>query len=522
MDTIKTGAEARSSLLVGVNKLANAIKGTLGPQARTVIIQNPMGMPVILNDGVTIARAITDPDPYVQMGIDLLKEVATEAQQRSGDGTTTATLIAQTLCNGSLSLMEDGVSPLDIRDGLKHYLEETQRFIRAQGIEYGSHGWTLEQVATIAANNDPELGKIISGAVEHVGIEGGVVIEKSPTSETYYIEKSGLEMPSGYAHSLMSNMPRNRCEYSDPMILTTTERIESFNVLVPALELAVKNNKPLVIFCPEYNNNMLQNLLVNVVQGKVSVCLVGVKGMAEQQQAWLEDISKLAGSHLYKTSIGETIYKLKEDGMGTCDSFHSSATTTSLTVKEMSDELENHIHMLISKMTSVQQAASSDWYAEMIQNRLNRLRAGICTIYVGGASEIEQTETKERVDDAVNACRLALESGVVIGGGATLHRASFNIEDDTMVGRLFKDALTKPLDTIVENAGKNILPRYGGLSDIEEGNTEYVCGKTGEYRCALEDGVLDPMQVVLNSLESAVSIAALVLMTDAAIIAPEQ
>ena len=504
MNTILTGTEARSKILVGVNKVANSIKGTLGPNARTVIIQNPMGMPVILNDGVTIARAVHDNDPYVQMGIDLLKEVASEAQEKSGDGTTSATLIAQTLCNGSLSLMENGTSPLVIRDALKSYLAATEEYVRESVIE----DFDLKDVATIAANNDAELGELIAGVVKR---GHGITIERSPTSETYVKKASGFEMNAGYAHALMANAPRAKCEFENPMVLTTTEKITTFNALVPALEAAVKNNRPLVIFCSDFNGQMLQNLLVNIVQGKVSVCMVKPAGMPEQQQAWLEDVAAGTNAKLFKVSLNESIVKVTSDDLGSCEKFVSGQTNTILTIKE-TDDLQKYIN----KLEELIDDAENNWLQEQYYNRVSRLGKGISTIYVGGASEIEQVETKERVDDAVNACKLALSSGVVIGGGATLYRAAEGLNEYGDVADLFRDALKTPLRTIINNTGEE--PNLGFT--ISGGGENYVCGKTAEVRNAIEDGVLDPMQVVLNSLESAVSIAALVLMTDAAIIAP--
>jgi chaperonin GroEL len=501
METILTGAEARSKLLVGVNKLANSIKGTLGPNARTVVIQNPMGgMPVIINDGVSIARMVNDKDPYVQMGIDLLKEVASEAQQKSGDGTTSATLIAQTLCNGSLTLMENGTSPLVIRDALKSYLAATEEYVRESAIE----DFDLKDVATIAANNDGELGELIAGVVKR---GQGITIERSPTNETYVKRASGFEMNAGYAHALMANAPRAKCEFDNPMVLTTTEKISTFNALVPALEAAVKQNKPLVIFCSDFNGQMLQNLLVNIVQGKVSVCMIKPAGMPEQQQAWLEDVAAATGAKLFKVSLNESIVNITSDDLGSCEKFVSSQTNTILSIKE-TDELGEYI----DELTQLEDEAENDWLAEQYHNRAKRLGKGISTIYVGGASEIE--ETKERVDDAVNACKLALSSGVVIGGGATLYGAANELDEQGDVADLFRDALKTPLRTIISNTGDE--PNLGLVLSGEN----YVCGKTAEVRNAIEDGVLDPMQVVLNSLESAVSIASLVLMTDAAIIAP--
>lgn len=516
--SVLTGAKARSKLLVGVNKVANAVKGTFGPQARTVIIQNPIGMPVILNDGVTIARAVHDEDPYVQMGIDLLKEVASEAQEKSGDGTTSATLIAQTLCNGSLSLMERGVSPLDIRDKLKNYLHQTEDYLRSIAFD----DFNLEDVASIAANNDRELGAMITDVVRNAGKDGGITIEKSPTGETYVRDTSGIEINAGYAHALMANSSRGRCEFDNALVLTTTEKMQTFNALVPVLEIAVKENRPLVIFCADFNAIMLQNLLVNIVQGKVSACMVKPSGMPQQQQAWLEDISAAVGSRLFKVSLNESIVEVKKADLGVCEKFISSQTTTTLTVKQLTDtQLDGRMEDYLASLNDLANEATNDWVKEEYRNRYARLTTGISTIYVGGASEVEQVERKERVDDAVNASRLALESGVVIGGGADLYRAVRHLEDilpvndDGAIFDLFCDALTNPIQTIVENSGQP--EKIWGHINLTR---EYICGITGDAKA--DEGILDPVDVVINSLESAVSIAALVLMTDAAIIAPEQ
>jgi len=506
METIITGAEARSKLLVGVNKVANAVKGTLGPNARTVIIQNPMGMPVILNDGVSIARAVHDNDPYVQMGIDLLKEVASEAQEKSGDGTTTATLIAQTLCNGSLSLMEKGISPLKIRDELKQYLEESIEYIEMNAIT----DFDLKDVATIASNNDEELGQLIADAVQKAGSVGGLTIEKSTTGDTYVKESDGFEMNAGYVHPLMANVGR-KTEYDNPLIAVTTEKIEAFNTLIPALEIAVKNNKPLVIFCSDFNPQMLQNLLVNIVQGKVSVCMVKPSGMPQQKQEWLEDVAYATRANRFSVSLKESIVGITEDDLGSCVRLVSTANSTTLTLKENVDTLDNHIETLVDAC----EAEENEWLAEAIQNRISRLTSGVSTIYVGGASDVEQVERKERVDDAVNACKLALESGVVVGGGAMLWHAAKQMVSRSEVAELYQSALMTPIKTIITNSGS--VDRNFSL-----GKQYYMCGKTGEMKKAKDDGVYDPMQVTINSLESAVSIAALVLMTDAAIIAPSQ
>ncbi len=508
METILTGAEARAKLLVGVNKVANSIKGTLGANARTVIIQNPMGSPVILNDGVTIARAVTDNDPYVQMGIDLLKEVASEAQEKSGDGTTSATLIAQTLCNGSLSLMEKGTSPLKIRDEFKQYLEQTIEYLRDEVIT----DFDLVDVATIAANNDEELGVMIADVVTEVGSTGAITIETSPTTETYIKDSSGVEINAGYAHNLMANSPRSKCVLENPYVVCTTEKIETFNALVPSLEIAVKDGRPIIFFCADYNPQMVQNLLVNIIQGKVSACMVKPSGMHEQKQAWLEDISALTGAKLFSTTLKESINNISSNMMGDADRIEASARTTVISRKEVADT--THLDTLHQNI----EGSEHEWLAEQLNNRLSRLTTGISTIYVGGATEVEQVERKERVDDAVNACRHALDSGVVIGGGATLYHASQALSEAGYGGdvfKLFESGLLTPIKTIITNSGS--VDRKFSL-----GKEHYVCGKTGEMRKAKDDGVYDPVNVVINSLESAVSVAALVLMTDAAIIAPRE
>ena len=510
METILTGAEARSKLLVGVNKVANSIKGTLGANARTVIIQNPMGAPVILNDGVTIARAVTDTDPYIQMGIDLLKEVASEAQEKSGDGTTSATLIAQTLCNGSLSLMEKGISPLKIRDEFKQYLEQTIEYLRDDVIT----DFDLKDVATIAANNDEELGVMIADVVKEVGSTGAITIETSPTTETYIKDSSGVEVNAGYAHNLMANSPRNKCLLENPYVVCTTEKIENFNTLLPSLEIAVKDGRPIIFFCADYNPQMVQNLLVNIIQGKVSACIVKPSGMHEQKQAWLEDIAALTGAKLISVTLKESINNITPNSMGDADRIEASARSTIISRKSV----ENITHL--DTLRENIEGAEHEWLAEQMNNRLSRLTTGISTIYVGGATEVEQVERKERVDDAVNACRHALESGVVIGGGATLYHASLALSEAGFNGdifELFVNGLLTPITTIRENSGNTML---GDVFHVGKGS--YVCGKTGQYRDAKHDGVYDPVNVVINSLESAVSVAALVLMTDAAIIAPRE
>ena len=503
-----TGVEARSKLLKGVNLVADAVKGTLGPQARTVILQNPLGgYPAILNDGVTIARAVTDRDPYVQMGIDLMKQVSAEAQGNSGDGTTSATIIAKTLANGSLSLMEKETSPQIIRDALISYTEQTRDYLESKV----NNDFDLIDVATIAANNDEDLGRLIADVMKNKGDTGTVTIEKSMNGETYVDSADGFEVYSGYLHRAMSNAPRNMCEYDNPLIYVCGRNINTFNDLVPALEISIKESRPLIVFCASLNTTVLQNLLVNVIQGKVSCAVVQVSGMPHEQQAWLEDIAAATGT---KMDAEFSKLTMKEDALGSCKRSFIGERNTVLV------DCEGDIEDSVFALTELRDSSDNDWDKEAYQNRITRLTTGISTIYVGGVTEVEQIERKERVDDAVNACKHALSDGVIAGGGSELYRAASHIEKhpkdiDSEVLNLFSTALAGPITTIKENAGSDLF-----LNVLEGEQDSYLNGVTGDIGDAWEDGVIDPMNVVINSLDAAVSVAALILMTDAAIIAP--
>ena len=505
-----TGTEARSKLLKGVNLVADAVKGTLGPQARTVILQNPLGgYPAILNDGVTIARAVTDRDPYVQMGIDLMKQVSAEAQGNSGDGTTSATIIAKTLANGSLSLMEKEISPQIIRDALISYTEQTRDYLESKV----NKDFDLVDVATIAANNDEDLGRLIANVMKENGERGTVTIEKSLNGETYVDSADGFEVYAGYMHKAMTNAPRNMCEYENPLVYVTGRKINTFNDLVPALEISIKEGRPLVVFCASLNSTVLQNLLVNVIQGKVSCAIVQVPGMPHEQQSWLEDIAAATGT---KMDAEFSKLTLKLDTLGTCKRSFIGERNTVLV------DCDGDIEDSVFALTELRDGTDNSWDKEAYQNRITRLTTGISTIYVGGVTEVEQIERKERVDDAVNACKHALSDGVIAGGGSELYRAASNLDQhpkdkDAEILNLFSTALAGPITTIKENAGSDLF-----LNVLEGEEGSYLNGVTGDSGDAWEDGVIDPVNVVINSLDAAVSVAALILMTDAAITAPSQ
>tara|TARA_R110000751_G_scaffold109345_4_gene206427 strand:+ start:352 stop:1905 length:1554 start_codon:yes stop_codon:yes gene_type:complete len=517
MDNILHGEDARSKLLLGVNKVADAIKGTLGANAGTVIIQNPMGLPLILNDGVSITKSITDPDPYIQMGINLMQEVAHEAQSKSGDGTTTATILAQALCN---TMADDDSDNIKIKETLsslcKYIVDELGHMATDVNTD------DLLDVCIVAANNDLALGSLIHEALLAVGEQGNVIIESNSDNNSTWSLTEGLVMDSGYAHKLMSNSDREKCIYENTSLLLTKEKIDTFNHIIPALELAMKAGKPLVVVCHDYNPSILPNLLVNIMQGKLNVCIVKTAGFGDTQDHWLEDIQSKCGGNIFTPF--DSIITVKEQQLGDC----SKVEVTSYSTTFIEDGVdEDYLKALHSKLSDI----TNDFEKEMVENRIARLTTGIASIKVGGFTDIEQKERKERVDDAVNAARLARIQGVVCGGGVALKDIWMNAPENTRIvktGLVFErestngmfdtkyfDAILAPIKQILSNSGMSPLITF----EEKDVGWNAVSRKTENLRF---NGIIDPVGVTINAVESAFSIAILLLTTNCAIIAPKE
>jgi len=494
-ETLLTGKDARAKLLQGVNKVANAVKGTLGANARTVIIEQEDSYPLILNDGVSIARAVNDPDPYVQMGIDLIKQVAEQAQNKSGDGTTTATVIAQALCNEGMELVKRGISPLEITQELKEESEDIITKIK-ESARPCENDEELVDVATIAANNDSELGRLIAEVMSKIGSEGAIALKNGSSYETYYEITDGLDLQTGAISPYFPDSINNAS------VLITTDKINSFESLIPVMEECLKLNKGLVIFCGDYNPAVLPNLLINVVQGKINATMVKLAGMGDTQKAWAEDIQAITGGEILDKSVGKTLKNIdfEDFPLGHLDT---------VVCKKDSCVIENSVNAVESHTQNLQQQmkeADNDWDKQTYARRIARLENGVASIMVGANSEVEMMEKKERIDDAVNAVRSAQRNGIIAGGGVLP-----NYYGQSSESLLISKAFSMPMRLICENAGYDA---YSHDKDIG------FNAATGEWVNMIEQGITDPVDVVVNSIRSAVSIATLVLLSDAMVALP--
>ena len=491
-----TGAEARERLLHGVNKVASAVKGTIGPAAKTVIIQREGDKtPVVLNDGVSVAKAVHDDDPYVQMGIELIQQVAEQAQTISGDGTTTATVLAQAFCNLGFERIEEGIRPDVVVNRIKTQSEAIIEQIKEHAIQIKEHS-QLVDVATIAANNDPELGALIAEVMGRVGKDGVVSVEVGSGFDTTYKMCGGFEIHSG---QLSPHFPRTMDESN---VLLVSDQIQSFDQLLPALELSIKQNRGLLIICNEVNPRILPNLLINVMQGKVSAAMIKTPEMGKAQEDWLKDIQAIVGGPLYGKFWDKDIKDVEEHGMGHILSMESKRDTTIVKIKHgWPQEYNSHIDTLYQELQYVIKD-NNEWEEEIIQRRIGRLENGIASIQVGGYTEVELLETKERVDDAVNAVKAAMRNGVIAGGGLLLNYFGSQPDNDLIIQRAFM----MPKFLILDNAG---------FEEVASFDTTYgIDAKTGKTVNFVEAGIIDPVDVTVSSIRSAVSIASLVLGSD--------
>lgn len=494
-ETLLTGKDARVKLLQGVNKVANAVKCTLGANARTVIIEQEDSFPLILNDGVSIARAVNDPDPFVQMGISLIQQVATHAQNKSGDGTTTATVIAQSLCNEGMEMVKRGIPPLEITKELQEGAEEIITKIKDSAKPCESLE-DLSAVASIAANNDNELGALIAEVMHKIGSEGAIALKNGSSYETLYEMSDGLDIQAG------ATSPYFPDSINNANVLITTDKINSFESLIPTMEESLKVGKGLVIFCGDYNPTILPNLLINVVQGKINATLIKLTGMGDTQKAWAEDIQALTGGTIHDESIGKGLNNIdmEDFALGHADT---------VVCKKDSCVIENAVNGVESHALNLQQQmedSETDWDKQTLARRIARLNNGVASIIVGANTEIEMIERKERIDDAVNAVRAAQRNGVIAGGGVLP-----NYYGQSSESLLINKAFSMPMKLICENAG---YEAYSHDKDIG------FNAATGEWVNMIEQGITDPVDVVVNSIRSAVSIATLVLLSDAMVALP--
>ena len=513
------GEEARKKLLDGITAATDAIKVTLGPKARTVVLDKSFGSPTIINDGVTIAKDIELPDPYENMGAQLVKEVAIKAQDNAGDGTSTAAILAQSLSYYGLRNVSAGMSPVNLKSGFDKAIETVVSELKSASKPVKESGEVIEQVASISANNDSEIGSLIASAVEKVGHDGIITVEEAKSMETSLKVVEGMEFDKGYVSPYMiTDREKREAILENPKILLTDHTVSSAQDLIPALEVAVKQTKsPLLIISKDLEGEALATLVLNVASKVVKACAVKAPGFGDEQGEQLEDIAILTGGTVVVKDQGSELKDITETHLGSAEKVIIGKNKTTLISGGGSKKA---IDERVSILKSQSKVATSKWDKEKLDKRIGRLSGGVAVLEIGAATETEMKEKKGRVDDALNATRAAMAEGVVAGGGVALLRASESLEklagklsDEESVGvKIVRDALAIPSRQIADNAGED-----GSVvvSKIREGKGNFgFNARTNTYEDLMKAGVVDPVKVTRNAIQAAGSIAGLVLTTE--------
>jgi len=508
--------KARKSLLTGVNKLTDTVKVTLGPKGRNVVLDDGVGSPTISNDGVTIAKEIELKEPFENMGAQLVKEVATKTQDIAGDGTTTACVLAQAIVREGLKNVEAGANPIEVRRGIDKATQSVVGFIKKNSIDIKDEE-KIKQVATISANNDEEVGKLISDAMKKVGHTGVITVEEAKSMETSLNVVEGMQFDRGYLSPYMvTDAEKMEAILEDALILIYDKKIGSMKELVKILEMVAGQNKPLLIIAEEVEGEALATIILNLIRGAIKAVAVKVPGFGDEQKDMLEDIAILTGGKVISEDKGMKLENIQLSDLGQAKRIRIDKDKTTV-VEGAGDRAK--IEERVNQIKAQLEKTESDMDKEDLQKRLAKLADGVAVINVGAATETEMKEKKARVDDALNATRAAVEEGVVVGGGVTLLRAipeleSLELENDQMVGLdILKKALEEPTKQITLNAGKEGSVIVERLKK-EEGNLGYNA-KTDKFEDLVEAGVIDPTKVTRIALQNAASIAGMVLTTEA-------
>src|ERR1035437_758372 len=507
---------ARKALLNGVDKVTNTIKITLGPKVRYVVLDKT-AKPVITNDGVTIAKEIELHDKFENMGAKLVKEVASKTQDNTGDGTTTATLLAQCMIREGLKNISAGANPLDVKKGIEIATEKVVNYLKNKSIEVKGKE-KIVQVATISANNDDEIGNLISDAMEKVGYNGVITVEDSKTMDTNLEVVEGMQFDRGFVSPYMAtDTEKMICEYDDPYILITDKKISSMKQIVPVLEKVASEGRPLLIIAEDVDGDAQAALILNIIRGALKVCAVKAPGFGNERKEMLEDIAVLTGGQVISEEKGLKLEELN---------YHMLGSTRKVTV-------DNHKTIIVEgrgNKTKINERVKiieaqiniedSDYRKTELKKRQAKLRGGVAVIKVGAATETELKEKRMRIDDAINATKAAVEEGVVTGGGVSLFCAaatldSLKFEDDRQVGiNIIKRALEEPMRQIATNAGKEGAEVVATIRAKSSELFGYNA-KKDIFEDLFEAGVIDPTKVVRSALQNAASIAGMLLTTEA-------
>jgi chaperonin GroEL len=508
--------DARKALLNGVDKVANTVKITLGPRGRNVVLDKA-GSPVVTNDGVTIAKEIELIDKFENMGAKLIKEVASKTQDTTGDGTTTATLLAQAMIAEGLRNITSGANPIEVKKGIEKATVKVVAYLQDKSREVKDKSRIL-QVATISANNDEQIGGLIADAMDKVGYNGVITVENSKTMETSLDVVEGMQFDRGFVSPYMAtDHEKMTCEFEDPYILITDRKISTMNQIIPVLEKVAKEGRPLVMIAQDVEGDAQAALILNIVRGSLRVCAVKAPGFGDEQKEMLEDIAVLTGGMLISEDKGMKIEEFSEHMLGHARKVNIDKNKTTI-VEGKGDRkaIEKRMALVESQIN----VTDAEFRKKELKKRLAKLGGGVAVIKVGAATETEVKEKKMRIDDALNATKAAVEEGVIAGGGVTLFHAvsaldSLNFEGDQKIGlNIVRRSLEEPVRQIAINAGREgaeVVARIRAESNEQYGYN----AKTDTFEDLFEAGVIDPTKVVRSGLQNAASIAGMVLTTEA-------
>ncbi len=518
---IKFDIEARDGLKRGVDALANAVKVTLGPKGRNVIIGKSFGGPNVTKDGVTVAKEIELKDPLENMGAQMVKEVASKTNDLAGDGTTTATVLAQAIVKEGLKNVAAGANPMDLKRGIDKAVEAIVADLGKQAKVVGSDSEKIKQIASISANNDEVIGELIATAFGKVGKEGVITVEEAKGTDTYVDVVEGMQFDRGYLSPyFVTNPEKMNVELENPYILLYDKKVSSLKELLPVLEPVAQSGKPLLIIAEDVDGEALSTLVVNKLRGALKIAAVKAPGFGDRRKAMLEDIAILTGGTVIAEESGYTLENATLEMLGTAEKITiDKDNTTIVNGAGNADLIKNRVNQIKSQM----ETTTSDYDKEKLQERLAKLAGGVAVLYVGAASEVEMKEKKDRVDDALHATRAAVEEGIVAGGGVALLRAKAalasikadNADEATGI-QIVSRAVESPLRTIVENAG---LEGSVVVAKVSEGTGDFgYNAKTDEYVDMLKAGIIDPKKVTRVALENAASVAGMILTTECALV----
>ena len=517
---IKFNIEAREELKKGVDALANAVKVTLGPKGRNVIIEKKFGAPHITKDGVSVAKEVELEEAFQNMGAQLVKEVASKTGDDAGDGTTTATVLAQAIVNVGLKNVTAGANPMDLKRGIDKAVACVVENIKSQAQEVNDDMAKIESVARISANNDSEIGKLIAEAMEKVKREGVITVEEAKGTDTTVEIVEGMQFDRGYISPyFVTNTEKMECEMENPYILIFDKKISSLKEMLPVLEATAQSGRPLLIIAEDVDSEALATLVVNRLRGSLKICAVKAPGFGDRRKEMLEDIAVLTGGVVISEEKGLKLESTTIDMLGRAEKVTVDKENTTI-VNGMGDKAA--ITARVAQIKAQIEKTTSDYDREKLQERLAKLAGGVAVLYIGAASEVEMKEKKDRVDDALSATRAAIAEGIVPGGGVAYIRAISSLndlkgdnEDETTGIEIIKRAIEEPLRQIVANAG---VEGAVVVQKVKDGKGDFgYNARTGEYENFFAAGVIDPAKVTRVALENAASIAGMFLTTECVI-----